>query len=263
MNEITQAANAQDVASVKTTNDRLAAGLAGRDSVVINKKKSKKKKKATDVSKQIDDLSWADYDQDSDVTINAPIVGESHESVATKFLESIGAVAQDGFSLRNLKDRVVTYWEQTSYWVKLYEDGGVTVIDVLSEVNKGEYIIREEIWEFNGTEQEMTTVYSSYDDSYIGDVEFAEFLIKNGVSKIQRKSKDFTVATIGYIEESKRWAGWSHRALTSFSIGDMLFEEKVYDTMPDTTPFTKGGTTVIKTLDQAKQAAINFSDYVA
>jgi hypothetical protein len=261
MNEITQAANVQDVASVKTTNDRLAAGLAGRDSVVINKKKSKKKKKATDVSKQIDDLSWADYDQDSDVTINAPIVGESHESVASKFLESIGAGVQDGFSLRNLKDRVVTYWEQTAYLIKLYESG-VTVTDVLSEIDKGEYIVREEMWSC-GTEQEMTAVYSSYDDSYIGDVEFAEFLIKNGVSKIQRKSKDFTVATIGYIEESKRWAGWSHRALTSFGIGDMLFEEKVYDTMPDTTPFTKGGTTVIKTLDQAKQAAINFSDYVA
>jgi hypothetical protein len=86
------------------------------------------------------------------------------------------------------------------------------------------------------------------------------------MSMRERITKNFNVTkfdgSTGLDEKKGIWYGWSHRAVCGFKIGDKLFD-KNYKNKTDTTPFTKHGEKTIKTLDQAKQAAKNFSDYVS
>lgn len=137
-------------------------------------------------------------------------------SKARQFLESIGICEiEDGLTMRNLKDRVISYWEQTALKIKLNENP-----------------------------------------------EFIEMLAENGVTKIQESD------SIGYIEDYKgqgpRWVGWSHRAMVPFGIGDMLFNKEEYERMNnENLPFTKGGSKLILNMEQAKEAARNFVEYIS
>lgn len=67
-----------------------------------------------------------------------------------------------------------------------------------------------------------------------------------------------------------KWYGWSHRAIVGFTIGDMLFEEDCLNPESpkhiegaDDMPYVKLGHTKIETEEQARQAAMNFANYVS
>lgn len=93
-------------------------------------------------------------------------------------------------------------------------------------------------------------------------MKFKDFYLAEEVDKLLKK---FNITkrgagSTGLDEEKGIWYGWSHRAIAGFKIGDKIFEEEFGD---DNTPFTQHGSKDIKTLDDAKLAAENFSSYVS
>jgi len=125
----------------------------------------------------------------------------------------------------------------------------------------------------------MTSAYSTYDGSYMGNADdfVVKWIKKYGLTKVQKAKKAHSVASIAFCSDFKKeglkgkgkgkevWIGWSHRASCPFGIGDQLFKQGDFKNHkdPDKVPFTKVGKEKIKTLDQAKQAAINFAGYVS
>ena len=102
---------------------------------------------------------------------------------------------------------------------------------------------------------------------YIGSSKWAHRLIvKRGIKPELRQEQDLSAnggrgfpCSIGFCEKEQKWAGWSHRAICSFGLGDKLFEADYGD---DDTPFVQHGEVVIETLAQARQAACNFAEFV-
>lgn len=78
----------------------------------------------------------------------------------------------------------------------------------------------------------------------------------------QKSHSSHSAYSIGFSKKTKKWYGWSHRAICGFGIGDKLFDERMPGAT-DKTPFVKHGKVTIKTLKQAKQAAINFASSVS
>lgn len=82
------------------------------------------------------------------------------------------------------------------------------------------------------------------------------------LQEVRKKKKDFreqheireVEAGLGFSEKEQKWYGWSHRAYHGFGIGDK--PKEIYPTG------TKTGK-VIKTLEQAKEAAKRFSESVS
>lgn len=103
----------------------------------------------------------------------------------------------------------------------------------------------------------MLSVYSKIDGAYVGSPDMATYLACQGIAP--QSNGGSPVASIGFIAKEQRWAGWSHRAMCSFGIGDRLFEA---DYGTEDTLFTEHGPSVIETLEQAKTAASNFAHYV-
>ena len=77
---------------------------------------------------------------------------------------------------------------------------------------------------------------------------------------------------LGFSETKQKWYGWSHRAVAGFGIGDKLFDENwtpdgsepsFNNKSTDNLKFQDRGSIIIKTLEQAKEAAQNFSKYVS
>ena len=95
--------------------------------------------------------------------------------------------------------------------------------------------------------------------NYVGDWNTGSHLNSQDI-KAELSSNTHTVCSIGYCAKENKWAGWSHRALCKFGLGDRVFEE---DYGNDSTLYTQHGSQVITNMDQAKQAAINFADYVS
>jgi hypothetical protein len=90
---------------------------------------------------------------------------------------------------------------------------------------------------------------------------FHVVLLKENQEKIVKQHSLTQVKDgIGFSEKEKKWYGWSHRAICGFGIGDKIFEEDFGD---DNTEYSKHGKKDIKNLEDAKQSAINFSDYVS
>lgn len=111
-------------------------------------------------------------------------------------------------------------------------------------------------------EGESITIKSAYTPTgdYIGDPRMAYQLVtKRGIAP-QLRTQHSNTCTIGFSERDKKWYGWSHRGICGFGIGDKLFEG--YDDFPDDTPFVECGSQTIETLEQARQAASNFAEYV-
>jgi hypothetical protein len=70
----------------------------------------------------------------------------------------------------------------------------------------------------------MYSCYSKIDGGYIGTPEDTYHLFGLGISEIQKSHPDDNVCSIGFLEREQKWAGWSHRALCKFGIGDIVKE---------------------------------------
>lgn len=125
----------------------------------------------------------------------------------------------------------------------------------------GCFEIRKEIVDSGGDKPlEWEMAYSIHGD-YIGDVKVARALAKLGIMP-ELPSPAHTVCAVGYSAKEKKWFGWSHREIVGFKIGDMIFDER----MPGATgktPFVQDGTVPIKTLADAREAAVAFAAYVS
>jgi hypothetical protein len=127
------------------------------------------------------------------------------------------------------------------------------------------YHVRREIWTTGYPEdtepQEHRQAYNR-EGQWIGRPAFAWRLFrKHGIYPEYRTSES-TVCSIGFCEREQKWYGWSHRAIVGFGIGDKLFTEGFPD--PDgTIPFIERGTVTITALEEARQAAANFAEYVS
>lgn len=97
---------------------------------------------------------------------------------------------------------------------------------------------------------------------YIGDPRFARRLFKRGITIVEKADRDDNVCSIGFNLKTRRWFGWSHRAICSFGLGNRIFNER-WKKATDNTPFVKHGDRVIETLAHAKLAAKRFARYVS
>lgn len=126
---------------------------------------------------------------------------------------------------------------------------------ISSKHMKDGFEIRKEKWSMpwdNTQPVEMESVYNQH-GKYIGDVKTAKMLIEKGILPEPANEKN-NVCSIGYSIKDGKWYGWSHRAIHGFGIGDNAVTFSPYKT---TTSKEK-----IKTLEEAKQAAIDFADSV-
>jgi len=147
---------------------------------------------------------------------------------------------------------------------------------------KAGYIIRDEYWPSNFEDKPeghsilMKKIAYNHEGEYIGNSKRAYFLlVKKGI--IPKKSHpDHCVCSIGFCKKNFTWYGWSHRAMQNFGIGDKLFDENWYPEGGtgerddcgfliecEKIPFIKRGTITIRDMEQAKQAAVNFADYIS
>jgi hypothetical protein len=100
-------------------------------------------------------------------------------------------------------------------------------------------------------------VVTTKDGKYIGDVQTAAHFFH--LTNIQ-PAGDYNVCNVGFDAGQQKWCGWSHRAAVCFGIGDKIFEEGYGDEL---TPFNIHGSKTIETLEEAKQSAIKFAEYIA
>ena len=124
--------------------------------------------------------------------------------------------------------------------------------------------------------------YSKIDGSYftrVGMEDLFKKLLKRGITvELQGIPPGCHVVSIGFNPTEKKWYGWSHRAIQGFTYNDMLFDENWYPenvsngdkrdecgflTACENIPFRLRGSIKITNLDQAKQAAINFAEYIS
>lgn len=142
-------------------------------------------------------------------------------------------------------------------------------IEVVSETTvEAGYIVREERLsgeEYGVPNGEAFNIQSAYTlaGHYIGDPEAAHQLVAlRGIKPELVSSEDSKSCIIGFCAQTQKWYGWSHRAICGFGIGDKLFEGS-FDDGDDYTPFVQHGRQTITTLDEARQAAVNFAEYVS
>lgn len=74
--------------------------------------------------------------------------------------------------------------------------------------------------------------YSTTDNSYVGDLEFVNKLEKLGIILVQKAIPTDNAASIGFDPKNNRWYGWSHRAIFSYGLGDVV--------KPDSAPASSG-----------------------
>lgn len=108
-------------------------------------------------------------------------------------------------------------------------------------------------------------------DYYVGDPKWAhEIFVNRCFCEVQPQEAGQTCC-VGYCPRTKRWFGWSHRAICGFGICDKLFDPnwrprgKVRYTNEeiDRVAFVARGGRIIRNLKQAKQAALAFANYVS
>lgn len=145
---------------------------------------------------------------------------------------------------------------------------------VLSVRNyKAGYEVRTEKVFHNGDE-ESTIMKSAYTPSgdYIGNSVWAHRLVVQRGIAPEKSSPSHSVCSIGFCERDQKWYGWSHRAIYGFGIGDVAKEGDVVtvsgwtDEYLEEHPEDDRSLPVgfeVKTLDDAKLAAIAFADGVS
>lgn len=154
------------------------------------------------------------------------------------------------------------------------------------------YVIRDEMWDIeipSNAPQLMKRQAYNLQGEWIGNSKWAyRLIVKRGIMP-EKSHSSHCVCSIGFCEKDQKWYGWSHRAICGFGIGDKLFEERweikpdhpkykeyearyiekhgqdpdIVDHIMDVIPFIERGPKSIGTLDEAKQAAINFAEYVS
>lgn len=138
---------------------------------------------------------------------------------------------------------------------------------------KAGYIVRDvEVLSHDGDKPEGHTMLMknqayNLNGDWIGSSRDAHRLIVTRGIMPELADPGDCVCSIGFCEKDQMWAGWSHRALMSFGIGGRIFEERFgrsfSDKKRDSIPFVKHGYRTIKTLEEAKEAAKNFANYVS
>lgn len=149
--------------------------------------------------------------------------------------------------------------------LKAQASGGIPK-KVLTELPwHSDMIVRSEYWDDsayggNGKLFVKDMVYTKA-GHFVGDKKFASYLAAQNIRPILADPAH-SVCSIGFSTRLQKWFGWSHRAICGFSINgtDRIFEEDYGD---DNTLYVEHGPKLIQTLDDAKQAAINFADYVS
>lgn len=129
---------------------------------------------------------------------------------------------------------------------------------ILSERECGCLIYRTVELDYGGKTFKMLKVFNS-DGHYVGDERWGKMLTERGIVP-ELARPDQGVCSVGFCEKEQKWYGWSHRSMCGFGIGDRIFEVGYGDA---DTLFTEHGKVRIKSLDQARQAAVNFADYVS
>ena len=132
---------------------------------------------------------------------------------------------------------------------------------VLTEAS---WLVRcEELWrdpDWEDTPSKRTVIRTIGGD-YVCSPDFVDWMIREDI-RPEKREPQHHVCSVGFSPTQQRWFGWSHRAACGFGLGDRVFQEDAPG-CTDQTPFLQHGTVVIETLDQARQAACNFAEYVS
>lgn len=95
------------------------------------------------------------------------------------------------------------------------------------------------------------TVPRNKNGEYIGDIEMAKILCDEKGIAPELRTPDSSVCSIGYSAKDKKWYGWSHRSIYGFKVGDRGYEEN------------GAGKEIIKTIEEARQSAVNYAECVS
>ncbi|MHC4121995.1 MAG: hypothetical protein ACYSSI_00345 [Planctomycetota bacterium] len=99
---------------------------------------------------------------------------------------------------------------------------------VLKELQKYYNVVWENAPNGSDTDKMWHYVYSKIDGGQVGRPEEAYRFLQRGIEGIQKAKSEDKVCSIGYFcpkgtpIEKQRWYGWSHRAMCSFGIGDVV-----------------------------------------
>lgn len=134
------------------------------------------------------------------------------------------------------------------------------------------YEVRTEDWFHD--DMRPTRMKSAYSPSgdYIGNSVWGHRLVaKRGIAP-EKSSQNHSVCSIGFCERDQKWYGWSHRAIYGFGIGYVVEDDSVCDSPGLTDDYLVDHPEAdrslpvgfeVKTLDDAKMAAIAFADGVS
>jgi hypothetical protein len=150
----------------------------------------------------------------------------------------------------------------------------ITVVKVLSERRfKAGYVVRHELWAHESTE-EPTPIRAAYNTAgdYIGDPKEAFRLWSRFGIRPEKANPAHVVCSIGFSERYQKWYGWSHRAIYGYGVGDVIQEGSLGATSGWTDDYLAEHPEenlalpvgfVVRTLDDAKRAAIAFAEAVS
>lgn len=140
------------------------------------------------------------------------------------------------------------------------KNNGLKIFDTRSvRKYKAGYVVKDELTGYD--KEHAFYIKRAYNrcGAFIGEPKIARYLLVK--SKIEPYLiPGGRICQIGFCKEDQKWYGWSHRAMAGFGIGDRIFEERYGN---NHTPFIKHGRKVIKTLKDAKLAAIRFAKHVS
>ena len=106
----------------------------------------------------------------------------------------------------------------------------------------------------NGEPFTYETTYSKQGD-YIGELDKAQFLTNKGIELFETLGKS-DVCSIGFIPKENAWAGWSHRGICTFKIGDKVKKG-------DCAYTKERGAWQAKNITDAKQMAMDYAEAVS
>jgi len=95
---------------------------------------------------------------------------------------------------------------------------------------------------------------------YIGNEHSARYIINAMGIVPELAHPGDRACSIGFQETNQKWFGWSHRGIVGFGYGDMIFDPTFIDA---DTPYSQSGCEQIEDMEQAREAAIAFAEYIA